>query len=458
MTEQAVPPPPADSPPPEAAPPYIQLTQARVPLDQADEAFGVPDATGRIPIVLLPSAPNRIRNSFLVAGLIVAVVGLILDMQLILRGGLLVVGVLLVFLGVFRSFIVPVPEGSKAILLRRGRIDRTIGPGNHIIPPWIAVSHLVTTREIPFDVPVTEVPTQEGLRVSVDVLLTFRITRPEQFVFAISAPDFDQVCQAAGQDALRMLIRSTTAEHVLDLAGTESAQLAATTGRALAGYGVQVERVVILHIRPPDEFMRSLEGRRIAAVQREEEVERHALEQRRQEDRETLERQRVEARRELIEIEAANEALRLERLQERLAAYPAASRYDLESARLDVAKALAGNTRAMLQVGSGGDIASALVMRDLDDEPDGVEPVRPPLARPGLAGRGKSRRSHLRFRFRFRRRRHRTTRPRASRRPAARFATSRRSRRGTARRGTSRGRPPPRSRRGSPSARPPGAG
>ena len=286
-------------------------------------------------------------------------------------------GVLLVFLGIFRSFIVPVPEGSKAILLRRGRIDRTIGPGNHVIPPWIAVSHLVTTREIPFDVPVSEVPTQEGLRVSVDVLLTFRITRPEQFVFAISAPDFDQVCQAAGQDALRMLIRSTTAEHVLDLAGTESAQLAATTGRALAGYGVQVERVVILHIRPPDEFMRSLEGRRIASVQRDEEVERHALEQRRQEDRESLERQRVESRRELIEIEAANEALRLERLQERLAAYPQASRYDLESARLDVAKALAGNTRAMLQVGSGGDIASALVMRDLDAEPDGVDAAPP---------------------------------------------------------------------------------
>ena len=49
MTEQAVPPPPSDTPPPEAAPPYIQLTQARVPLDEADEAFGVPDATGRHP-------------------------------------------------------------------------------------------------------------------------------------------------------------------------------------------------------------------------------------------------------------------------------------------------------------------------------------------------------------------------------------------------------------------------
>jgi regulator of protease activity HflC (stomatin/prohibitin superfamily) len=277
-----------------------------------------------------------------------------------------------VFLGVFQSFIVRVPEGSRAILLRRGRIDRTIGPGNHIIPPWIAVSHLVTTREIPFDVPVTEVPTQEGLRVSIEVLLTFGIVRPEQFVYAISAPDFDQVCQAAGQDALRMLIRSTSAEHVLDLAGSESAQLAEATGAALAAYGVEVVRVVILRIRPPDEFIRSMEGRRIAAVQREEEVERHALEQRRQADREALERQRVEARRELIELEAANEALRLERLQERLANFPEAARFDLETARLDVARALAGNTRAMLQVGTGGDIASALVMRDLADQPDGA--------------------------------------------------------------------------------------
>ena len=231
MTEQSAPPPesiPADS---GASAPYVQLTQVRVPLDEAGDAFGVPDASGRLPIVILPSAPYRIRNSLVIAGVVAAIIGAILDLQFVVRGGLLIAGILLVVLGVFRAFLVPVPEGSRAILLKRGRIDRTIGPGNHIIPPWIAVSHLVTTREIPFDVPVTEVPTQEGLRVSIEVLLTFGIVRPEQFVYAISAPDFDQVCQAAGQDALRMLIRGTSAEHVLDLAGSESAQLAETTAR-----------------------------------------------------------------------------------------------------------------------------------------------------------------------------------------------------------------------------------
>jgi regulator of protease activity HflC (stomatin/prohibitin superfamily) len=380
MTEQAVPAPEPTPTEAAAVAPYIQLTQARVPLDEAGVAFGVPDASGRLPIVILPSAPYRIRNSLVIAGVIALIVGAILDLEIAARGGLLIAGVALIILGVFRAFMVPVPEGSKAILLRRGRIDRTIGPGNHIIPPWIAVSHLVTTREIPFDVPVTEVPTQEGMRVSIDVLLTFGIVRPEQFVYAISAPDFDQVCQAAGQDALRMLIRGTSAEHVLDLAGSESAQLAEATGSALAAYGVEVVRVVILRIRPPDEFMRAMEGRRISVVQRDEEVERHALEQRRQADREDLERQRVEAQREVIELEAANEALRLERLQERISAFPEAARFDVETARLDVARALAGNTRAMLNVG-GGDIASALVMRDLADEAVDGAPAPPARSR-----------------------------------------------------------------------------
>ena len=124
MTEQSVPAPeplPADAASPLSSEPYVQLTQARVPLEDAADAFGVPDASGRLPIVILPSAPYRIRNSLVIGGLILAVVGLIFNLELALRGGMLIAGILLVFLGVFQSFIVRVPEGSRAILLKRGR-------------------------------------------------------------------------------------------------------------------------------------------------------------------------------------------------------------------------------------------------------------------------------------------------------------------------------------------------
>ena len=45
-----------------------QLTQVRVPLDEAAEAMATPDATGRLPIVVVPTHPFRIRNELVIAG------------------------------------------------------------------------------------------------------------------------------------------------------------------------------------------------------------------------------------------------------------------------------------------------------------------------------------------------------------------------------------------------------
>jgi regulator of protease activity HflC (stomatin/prohibitin superfamily) len=363
----------------------LQLTQARVELDEAGEAFTVPDASGRLPIVLLPKQPFRIRNEFVIAGAIAIVVGVILDLSLQVRGGLLGVGALLVFLGVFQSFVVAVPEGARALLLKSGRYWRTVGAGRHIVPPWIVVSHVVTVREIPFNALVAETTTSDDVRVDIDVLMTFTITAPERFVFAISAPDFDQVCQAAALDAIRLLVRSKSSDEILDLTADDAELLRTEIGGTIAAYGVEIQRVVITHVLPPRPFMASRESRKLAAVQRDEQTDRHALEERLLADREALERQRITAQRERIELEAANEDLRLKHLQARLAAYPQAARRDLDDQRLAVARALAGNSRAMVQVGSGGDVADALIVRSLADE---TSDDAPPAPRPSRATKG----------------------------------------------------------------------
>jgi regulator of protease activity HflC (stomatin/prohibitin superfamily) len=345
----------------------IQLTQVRVPLDDAAEALSTQDEAGRLPIVVLPRQAYRIRNGFVIAGVIAFLGGFVVDVTLPLRGGSLAVGVLLILLGIFRAFMVPVPEGSRAVLLRRGRFDRTLGPGNHIVVPWIVVSHIVTTRETPFDAPSTEIPTRDDVRTSIDILMTFRIESPERFVFTISAADFDQVCQATCQEAVRLLLRDKVADDVLDLGEVDSERLRAAIGGALEPYGVVVVRVVLTHVMPPAEFMASREARRLANVQRAEETERHALALMRQADQEELERQRISARQEAIELEAANEVTRLVRLEDRLRDYPNAVHWDVESQRLDVARALAANTRAMVNVGPGNDVAASLLMHTLPE-------------------------------------------------------------------------------------------
>jgi regulator of protease activity HflC (stomatin/prohibitin superfamily) len=362
----------------------IQLTQVRVPLDDAAEALSTQDEAGRLPIVVLPKHAYRIRNGLVGAGVLLILGSLLFEVTLPLRGGSLAAGALLVVLGVFRAFMVPVPEGSRAVLLKRGRFHKTLGPGNHIVVPNIVVSHIVTTRETPFDAPATEIPTRDDVRTNVDILMTFRIEAPEKFVFTISAADFDQVCQATCQEIIRLLLRDKVADAVLDLGDADAERLRSEIGKALEPYGVVVVRVVVTHVMPPLEFMASREARRLANVQRAEEAERHALALLRQADQEELEQQRIKARETAIELEAANEVARLTRLEERLRAYPNAVHWDVETQRLEVARALAGNTRAMVQVGPAADVAASLLMHTLPE--NGSSPTADGDGGPGPAG------------------------------------------------------------------------
>ena len=144
---------PDESTPNQAESGYTQLTQVRVPLDEAGEAFATRDASGRIPIVLIPKQLNRIRNGPVIAGVLVLLgailVQLLYNQPVMIPIGI-VLAILLIIVGVYRSFIVRVPEGANALLAKGGRYTKTIGSGTHIIQPIIVVTHLVTRREIPF--------------------------------------------------------------------------------------------------------------------------------------------------------------------------------------------------------------------------------------------------------------------------------------------------------------------
>src|SRR3954466_2378902 len=94
----------------------LQLTQARAPLDDAGEVLGTIDAAGKQPIVVVPVHASRIRNEFVIAGLVLLGVVFVVDLTAQLRAALGVLAVVLLVLGVVRAVLVPVPEGSRAVL------------------------------------------------------------------------------------------------------------------------------------------------------------------------------------------------------------------------------------------------------------------------------------------------------------------------------------------------------
>lgn len=327
-----------------------QLTQARVPLSEAGDALMVRDASGRIPIVVVPKRTSRVNPWLALGGVAAIVAGALATASAdtaLWVGIAIPVGALLIFLGVFQAFRVMVPEGANALLLRGGKFYKTLPPGLHWVLPYYPVSHLVTARVIPFDVPAYQSPTADNVPATLDLLVMFAITDPYKFVYHISADDFDHVFLAACQDALRQLVRATPWSEVMNLRQASTAGLQQAIAADVADYGVEVNRVNITYAAPPVDFMKSQEMRELWTVQKLE-VE---------------ERQRLEVQR--VEQEAASEALRLERLQERLQQFPEAAKWEWEGTKLEVARSLAGNTRAFVQVGEGSDIARAFVASEL---------------------------------------------------------------------------------------------
>ncbi len=375
------------------APDYTQLTSVRVPLDQAADAFVSPDASGRTPIVVLTQRQNRIGNLPLLIGVVILIGGIVwavLAGNPLLGGAAVPLSLLFFVLAIFRSFLVRIPEGAYGLLQSRGKYLRTIESGTQVLPPWIVVSHVVSRRIIPFEVPVNEAPTQDNVRSSVQVLVTFTISDPYRFVYSISASDFDQVFQAACQNTMRAMVRQISSDEVNNLTRQDTSELREALSKASDPYGVKIVKVNIIYALPPADFVRSYEGRQLALLQQAEHAEQQALAQRTQADKETLARQAViarvererqelqlqiqqaEIRKHVVELEAGAEELRLAKLQERLQNYLQAAEWEWAGEQLSVARGLASNTHAIVQVGSGGasDIARAFLMRDLAQEKD----------------------------------------------------------------------------------------
>jgi len=346
---------------------YIQLIQAEAtPLDAA-AAIERRDSYGRVPVLVRIRRQPPINPVWLLVAIGLTASGLFLPLAAALRAVIIVAAVVAVIVGIISRLFIRVPQGSVGLVLKAGRHDRVLPAGNHRVSPLIALSHLVTTREIAFDVPVNEVRSSDGVGVAVDVLLTLKIADPVKFAYSITASDADQFVQASCQDAVRTLVRGIEAMSALDLGSTQSDGLRQVIDPKLEDYGIDVSNVAFTRVTLPAALTDSLEARRLASLQLAEQAETSALDKRRLADTAALVAQEADARRASVEFEAVAEAVRLAKLEERIAANPHAARYDLEIARLRVAEQLAGNSRAVVSLGGGDLFANLLLARETDE-------------------------------------------------------------------------------------------
>lgn len=342
-------------------PAYLQIVEVEAGPLEAGDAIERPDEYGRIPVVVRIRRQPPINPVWIVVAIGLGASGLFLPLADALRAMVIVVAVVVLVVGIASRLFMRIPPGTVGLVARAGRHQGVREAGVNRVSPFLALTHVVTTRELAFDVPVAAVRSSDGVNVNVDLVLTLGIGDPVKLVYSITTRDIDQFIHATTQDGVRTMIRGIEALSALDLGAKEAAILQSTIDDKLVAYGVNVRAVAFTRVLLPEALTASLEARRLAVIQLAEEHENFVLEQRRVGDRASLIEQEQEARKVAIEIEAGAEALRLSKLEERLGANPMAARYDLEMARLRVAQQLAGNTRAVVSLG-GNDLVSNLLL------------------------------------------------------------------------------------------------
>ena len=160
-------------------------------------------------------------------------------------------------------------EYERAVIFRLGRLTGTRGPGLVLmIPFWIERMQRVSLRVVVNDVTPQDVITKDNVSVSVNAVLTFRVTEPDKAV--IEVEDFGFAIGQIAQTTLRSVLGRAELDDLLSERDKLNQDLEEIIKKHCEPWGVEVQAVEIKHVDLPVEMQRAM------AKQAEAERERRA--------------------------------------------------------------------------------------------------------------------------------------------------------------------------------------
>ena len=158
-------------------------------------------------------------------------------------------------------------EGNEALVERLGRYHRKLRPGMNFIVPLIdSIVMEDTTREQVLDIKPQNVITADNVYILVDGVIFWRINVMEKSFYRI-----DDI-QVALANLIQVELRANLAERTFEQAiasRTEVNQaLLKTVNETAADWGVQVIRVDIQSITPPESVQKSMADQNAAVIRK----------------------------------------------------------------------------------------------------------------------------------------------------------------------------------------------
>jgi regulator of protease activity HflC (stomatin/prohibitin superfamily) len=181
----------------------------------------------------------------------------------------------------FLSNMVYLVRQAEAIIIERlGRYDRTMGPGLHIVVPFIESprgafwSHLIAygddgyqrltqhvtridLRESVYDFPKQNVITKDNVTMEISALLYYQITDPKAAIYEVS--NLPEAIEKLTQTTLRNVIGAMDLDQTLVSRDYINEKLRHILDEASDKWGVKVNRVELQEVNPPADIRHAME-------------------------------------------------------------------------------------------------------------------------------------------------------------------------------------------------------
>lgn len=158
-------------------------------------------------------------------------------------------------------------QGNVALVERLGKYHRKLNPGlNFIVPLVDQIVMEDTTREQYIDIKPQNVITRDNIYLEVDAILFWRIKDIEKSFYAID--DLQGALVQLAQTTLREIIAQNTVEETNVSRSEMDKAILDQLNETTAGWGVEIIRLDIQRITPPESVRRSMEEERAAEIKK----------------------------------------------------------------------------------------------------------------------------------------------------------------------------------------------
>ena len=155
-----------------------------------------------------------------------------------------------------RNFFLQLQEYERAVIFRRGKFKKVVGPGWIFLTPFIESYRQVDLRVKTADIPSQDVVTKDNINLKFDAIMYIKVVDPKKAILNIE--DYHKAAVLNIQASLRAVVGQIPLSEVISNINKINDLLKKANEKVASGWGIEIENVEIQSIIIPDSVQKEM--------------------------------------------------------------------------------------------------------------------------------------------------------------------------------------------------------